>query len=219
MYLMSTLRYSTAASILGSITRMILPVGFSCIEEQKRRLLRHCCILDQSLSLCLSTPPLITPHVLDGFLADGHGGDEITSCLTQQFFLAKIQARSYEMLRSAQSSKKNSKEFLEETMALLSDLENWKGHLPNLLRIPVSPAELEQRSNNIMPVVTMLCGYWQTLVSIYSAIFSQPRSFNDTAIRGQVLIAVNQCALVVRQALYLMKHLKTHHWYSSYVRQ
>lgn len=228
IYLVATSRSSTASIILGSAIQMILLAGYhmtisgpghkSAQDLQRSRLLYRAYILEQDLSVILGKPPILSeslitclpnerPDDCQGIICLPEG--TTVNYLRERVVLARIQNRAWEALRSPFSSTKSSKEFLDSTNQLIEELQEWNGSLPASMKLPELSAKLDDLRQ--MQVTDIHWSYFQTVVAIYSAIFSHPSLFSDPSVRDQAAVAVGECAGAVREMLALSKGLGREH--------
>lgn len=201
--------YHTTPSSLGDRSTQDL---------QKNRLLYRAYILEQDLSLRLGKPPLLNESMIaclpNESSEDRQGiirlpGGNTVNYLRVRVVLARIQNRAWEALRSPISSEKSSKEFLISCNQLLGELEQWTKSLPASIRPPEMPAEPSALQQ--IQLEDIHWSYFQTVVVIYSAIFSHPSLFSDPAVRDQAGVAVGKCAGAVREMLAMAKRLDQSH--------
>lgn len=212
--------------VLGSVTQMILLAGYhttlynpgpkSTQGLHKSRLLYRAYVLDQDLSLRLGKPALLneslisrTPNEYPEDSQDIKREGTTINCLREQVFLARIQNKAWEALRSQSPSTKLSKEFLDSASQLLEQLQQWKQRLATSTRRPETLAEFDGLQQ--MQLTELHLNYYQTVIAVHSAIFSHPSLFSDPAVRDQAAVAVGQCADAVREMLDLAKRIDQNH--------
>ncbi|KAH7133753.1 hypothetical protein EDB81DRAFT_950036 [Dactylonectria macrodidyma] len=211
LYLMTTLRTTTAASMLGMASQMILVAGYHDPTEpmtlevrHQKRLFWHAYILDQSLSLRLSKSSLFSEEMVselpDLYPLDGYGvitlpNGSVLNHFREQVVLSKVQSKIYRTLRSSLLSKRTSSEFLASRAELLAELEQWKDSL-----LPLSPPSVATELGEAQLACSALLqsSYYQALVAIYSSIFSNPTLANSSVCRDQICPAthtINLCMI------------------------
>ncbi|KAF5484114.1 putative transcriptional regulatory protein [Colletotrichum fructicola] len=219
-YLESTSRSSPAATVLGSVTQMMLLAGYhvatsssgalSTDQLHKNRLFYRAYVMDQRLSLRLFKPPLLTERLVIGLPdehpVDSHGVIKLSegrslNYLRQQVLLAKIQDRVYDNLRSPLPSAKGSQNHLKATSKLLSELQQWANDLPASARPPNVAEDLS--IPHAMQITSLHRTYFQTIIAIHSSIFCHIPYFSDPAIREITIKVVNECASAARNILCL----------------
>ncbi|KAL3299741.1 fungal specific transcription factor [Colletotrichum asianum] len=227
-YLEFTSRSSAAATLLGSVTQMMLLSGYhvtssssgalSTNQLHKSRLLYRAFVLEQSLSLRLVKPPLLTERLVVGLPgenpADNRGVINLPegrnlNYLRQQVLLAKIQNRVWDDLRSPQPSAKGSQNHLKTTSKLLENLQQRADDLPASIRPPKVAHDLP--AHHAMQIASLHRSYFQTIIAIHSAIFCRIPYFSDPAIREITIKVVNECASAARNILCLSVHTDKSH--------
>ncbi|KAF3801952.1 hypothetical protein GCG54_00015175 [Colletotrichum gloeosporioides] len=226
-YLESTSRSSAAATLLGSVTQMMLLAGYhvatssgalSTDQLHDSRLLSRAYVMDQRLSLRLFKSPLLTARLVVGLPdenpVDHHGVINLpegrsVNYLRQQVLLAKIQARVYNDLRSPLPCAKGSQNHLKATSKLLSELQQWANDLPASCRPPNVAEDLP--ISHSLQITSLHRSYFQTIIAIHSSIFCHVPYFSDPAIRGITMKVVDECASAARNILCLSMHTEKGH--------
>ncbi|KAK1488421.1 fungal specific transcription factor domain-containing protein [Colletotrichum abscissum] len=221
LFLSSTSRLSTSAMVLGVASQMMFLAGFHKISTtladraiHNHRLLSHAYILDQNLSLWLGKPPLLSSDIVRDVPKqeqyDGYGSIYLQdgtsfNCLKEQLFLAKIQSKAYEKLRSPSSSSMSQELHAEISHQLLNELNSWRHTLPALTRPLLIPKDLDKK--HVPWLSTIFCTFHQVENCIRSSIFSHVSFFDNVAFRNQTPLVVSSCASATRKLVAVLNAL------------